>query len=64
MKRGISTALPVTLAMEPPACGFHFSTAENPARVVFTDRERVIVVSGSRVVSVIAAFFIGGGGNR
>jgi hypothetical protein len=64
MKIGINTALLIALAMAPLARGFHFSTAENPARVVFTDRERVIVVSGSRVVSVIPAFFIGGGGKR
>jgi hypothetical protein len=50
--------------MAPLACGFHFSTVENPARVVFTKREHVIVVIGARVVSTIPAFFIGGGGKR
>lgn len=64
MKRGINTALPVALAMAPLACGFHISTAENPARVVFAGREHVIVVIGARVVSIIPAFFIGGGGKR
>jgi hypothetical protein len=64
MKIGIDTALPVALATAPLACGFHFSAAENPAKVVFTDREHVIVVSGARVVSVIPATFIGGGGKR
>jgi hypothetical protein len=64
MKIGINTALLVALAMAPPACGFHFSSAENPARVVFTEHGHVIVVSGARVVSVIPAFFIGGGEKR
>jgi len=64
MKRGIYTALPVALAMAPLACGFHFSTAENSASEGSAEREHVIVVSGARVVSVIPAFFIGGGGKR
>ena len=64
MKIGINTALPVALAMAPLACVFHFSTAENPARVVFTEREHLIVVSGARVVSVIPSFFISGGEKR
>jgi hypothetical protein len=50
MKRGIYTALPVAHAMAPVACGFHFFTAENPARVVFTAREHVIVVRGNAIV--------------
>jgi hypothetical protein len=50
MKRGINTALPVAHAMAPLACGFHFFTAENPARVVFTEREHVIVVRGNAIV--------------
>ena len=64
MKRGINIALPVALAMAPLARGFHFSTAESPARVVFTECEHVIVVIGSRVVSVIPVSFIGEGGKR
>jgi hypothetical protein len=64
MKRGSNAALPVAHAMAPLACGFHFSTVENPARVVFTKREHAIVVIGARVVSIIPAFFMGGGGKR
>lgn len=64
MRIGVNTALLVALAMGPLACGFHFSTAENSARVFFTEREHVIVVNGARVASVIHAFFIGGGKKR
>jgi hypothetical protein len=64
MKRGSNTTLLVAQAMGSLACGFHFSTAENPARAVFTGREHVIGVIGARVVSIIPAFYIGGGGKR
>jgi hypothetical protein len=63
-ERGSHTALLVEHAMAPLARGFHFSIAENPVRVVFTEREQGIVVSDGRIVSIIPAFSIGVGGKR